>query len=179
VLRLKRGEFMPKYMFQASYTPAGIKSLVREGGSKRRGAVGAAVEALGGRMEAFYYAFGSRDLYVIADLPDNVASTALALAVNQSGLVEANTVVLITADELDRAAKTVRYRARRRRPLEEVDEPPTLADRYRRRAGVPACQAPERGYGEIRRARRFSFTGAPEPPDFAPTRESPMARDES
>jgi len=112
VLRLKRGEFMPKYMFQASYTPAGIKSLVREGGSKRRGAVGAAVEALGGRMEAFYYAFGSRDLYVIADLPDNVASTALALAVNQSGLVEANTVVLITADELDRAAKRpVRYRA--------------------------------------------------------------------
>jgi len=99
-------------MFQASYTPAGVKALVREGGSKRRGAVGAAIEALGGRMESFYYGFGSRDLYVIADLPDNVASAALALAVNQSGLVEASTVVLITADELDRAAKRpVRYRA--------------------------------------------------------------------
>jgi len=103
---------MPKFMFQASYTPAGAKALAREGGSKRRGAVGAAIEALGGRMESFYYAFGSRDVVVLADLPDNVASAALTLAVNQTGLVTASTVVLITADEFDRAAKkAVRYRA--------------------------------------------------------------------
>jgi len=103
---------MPKFMFQASYTPAGAKALAREGGSKRRGAVGAAIEALGGRMESFYYAFGNRDVVVIADLPDNVSSVALTLAINQTGLVSASTVVLITADEMDRAAKkAVRYRA--------------------------------------------------------------------
>jgi uncharacterized protein with GYD domain len=103
---------MPKFMFQASYTPAGVKAMAREGGSKRRGAVGAAIEALGGRMESFYYAFGCHDVVVIADLPDNVASTALAIGVNQTGLVTASTVVLITADEMDRAAKkAVRYRA--------------------------------------------------------------------
>ena len=44
---------MPKFMFQASYTPVGVKAMAREGGSKRRGAVGAAIEALGGRMESF------------------------------------------------------------------------------------------------------------------------------
>jgi len=103
---------MPKFMFQASYTPAGAKALAREGGSKRRGAVGAAIEALGGRMESFYYAFGGHDVVVIADLPDNVSSVALTLAINQTGLVTASTVVLITADEFDRAAKkAVRYRA--------------------------------------------------------------------
>jgi uncharacterized protein with GYD domain len=103
---------MAKFMFQASYTPAGVKAMAREGGTKRRGAVGAAIEALGGRMESFYYAFGSHDLVVIADLPDNVAPVALAMAVNQTGLVNLSTVVLVTADEMDRAAKkAVRYRA--------------------------------------------------------------------
>jgi len=63
-------------------------------------------------MESFYYAFGSHDLVVIADLPDNVAPVALAMAVNQTGLVNLSTVVLVTADEMDRAAKkAVRYRA--------------------------------------------------------------------
>jgi GYD domain len=43
------------------------------------------VEALGGKLESFYFAFGDVDAYVTVELPDNEAATAVALAVNGSG----------------------------------------------------------------------------------------------
>jgi uncharacterized protein with GYD domain len=58
-----------------------------------------------------YFAFGGIDAYVIADLPDNVAAAALALAVNQAGGASTNTVVLMTPAEVDEAAKkSIAYR---------------------------------------------------------------------
>jgi uncharacterized protein with GYD domain len=41
-----------------------------------------ATESVGGTLEAFYFAFGEDDAYVIADLPDNETAAAVALAVN-------------------------------------------------------------------------------------------------
>jgi uncharacterized protein with GYD domain len=52
-----------------------------------------------------YFAFGGVDAYVIADIPDNVTAAAFALAVNQSGAATVNTVVLMTAAEVDAAGK--------------------------------------------------------------------------
>jgi len=103
---------MPKYLVQASYTLEGAKGLLKDGGSKRRVAVQEMLKGLGGTMEAFYYAFGESDAFVIADIPDNVTATAVALAVNASGAVRAKTTVLITPEEVDQAIKkTVKYRA--------------------------------------------------------------------
>lgn len=103
---------MPKYLVQASYTLEGAKGLLKDGGSKRRAAVQEMLKGLGGTMEAFYYAFGESDAFVIADVPDNVTATAMALAVNASGAVRARTTVLITPEEVDQAIKkTVKYRA--------------------------------------------------------------------
>jgi uncharacterized protein with GYD domain len=103
---------MPKYLVQASYTLEGAKGLLNDGGSKRRAAVQEMLKGLGGTMEAFYYAFGESDAFVIADIPDNVTATAVALAVNASGAVRAKTTVLITPEEVDQAIKkTVKYRA--------------------------------------------------------------------
>lgn len=96
---------MAKYMFQARYTPEGAKGVVRDGGTGRRTAVEKACAAAGGRLESMYYAFGGIDAYVIADLPNNVAAAALALAVNQTGGAAVNTVVLMTVAEVDEAAK--------------------------------------------------------------------------
>ena len=102
---------MPKYLFEASYTPEGTKGILKEGASGRRAAVEKAIAGLGGKLEAFYFAFGSRDAYVIADLPDNATAAAMALAVGQSGLASTKTVVLLTIEEADAAAKkTVAYR---------------------------------------------------------------------
>jgi uncharacterized protein with GYD domain len=86
--------------------------VLKEGGSGRRAAVKHAIEALGGKMEAFYFAFGHIDAYVICDIPDPISGIALSLAVNASGAVVVNTVPLITPEEVDAAAKkAVAYRA--------------------------------------------------------------------
>jgi uncharacterized protein with GYD domain len=54
-------------------------------------------------LAGFYYAYGDIDLYVLADLPGNTAATAFAMHVAESGAVKPRTVVLITAEEFDRA----------------------------------------------------------------------------
>jgi uncharacterized protein with GYD domain len=102
---------MPKYLVQASYTTAGAQGLLKEGGTKRRAAVEALMKGLGGKVEAFYFAFGDADAFVIVDGPDNVTAAAVSLAVNASGAVSTKTTVLLTPEEIDQAAKkSVNYR---------------------------------------------------------------------
>jgi uncharacterized protein with GYD domain len=102
---------MPKYLFQASYSPQGIAGIRAEGGSSRRDTVGATAQGLGGTMESFYFAFGDADVFTVVDLPDNEAATAIALTVNASGAVQVKTSVLLTPEEVDAAAKrSVDYR---------------------------------------------------------------------
>jgi uncharacterized protein with GYD domain len=102
---------MAKFLFEARYTADGAKGIAKEGGNARRAAVEKAVAGLGGRLEAFYFAFGDVDAYVIVDLPDNVTAAAMAFAVGQSGLASTKTVVLLTLDEVDAATKkSVTYR---------------------------------------------------------------------
>ena len=96
---------MAKYLLEASYTLDGIKGLRSEGGSARAAAVTAAAESAGGKVESIYFAFGDTDVYVVVDYPDNVSAAALALAVTAAGGVTVRTVVLLTAAEIDAAAK--------------------------------------------------------------------------
>ena len=101
-----------KYLWQASYTAEGVKGVIKDGGSGRRDAIEKLVADLGGTLEAFYFAFGDNDVYVIADLPDNTTAAAVSLAVGGTGLVRIKTAVLLTPDEVDRASHTtVGYRA--------------------------------------------------------------------
>lgn len=96
---------MPKYLVQANYVGEGVKGLLKEGGTKRRAAVEALVESLGGKVEAFYYAFGDTDLFVIAEGPDNISAAALSLTTNAAGTASSKVTVLLTAEEIDAAAK--------------------------------------------------------------------------
>ena len=103
---------MPKYLFEADYTAEGTKGLIKEGGTKRRAAVSAALKAVGGKLEAFYFTFGIRDAVLIVDVPDHVSALAISLAVGASGAVTLKTTPLITGEEVDAAAKkSVGYRA--------------------------------------------------------------------
>ncbi len=102
---------MPKYLIEASFTTEGVKGIQSAGGTARVDAVTKSVESVGGKLESFYFAFGNRDVYVIADMPDNESAAALALTVNASGAVGTKTVVLLTPEEVDGAAKkSVDYR---------------------------------------------------------------------
>ena len=97
---------MPKYLSRTSYTAEGLKGLLKEGGTKRKQAMERLAESLGGKLEAFYYAFGDDDLYAIWDMPDNVTVAAASLMVNASGAANAKVTVLLTPEEIDRAVKT-------------------------------------------------------------------------
>ncbi|MGA9363138.1 MAG: GYD domain-containing protein [Bacteroidota bacterium] len=103
---------MVKYMIKASYTADGTKGLLKEGGSSRRATVQKMVSGLGGKLEAFYYAFGDSDVYAIIDIPDATTAAALSLAINASGTVQLSTIPLLTPEEIDAASKkSVAYRA--------------------------------------------------------------------
>jgi uncharacterized protein with GYD domain len=101
---------MPKYLLNARYTTEGLKGVVKGGGSARRGVVQEMIESVGGSVEAFYFAFGPADAYVLVDLPDNEAAAAVALTVGASGAVSVETVALLTPEEVDAAAeKSIEY----------------------------------------------------------------------
>jgi len=123
---------MAKYLFEARYTPEGAKGVAREGGSGRKAAIAKMAEGLGGKLEAFYFAFGDVDAYVVVDVPDNITAAAAALAVNQGGAASVKTVVLISPEDMDKAGKkSVDYRAPGKCPAEA---PASLRQSRRRRA---------------------------------------------
>ena len=102
---------MPRFLFEGSYTQAGVQGIQSAGGTSRRDAIANVTRQLGGELESLYFALGDSDVYVVVDLPDAVAATAVALAVNASGAVAVKTVVLLTPEEVDAAAqRSVDYR---------------------------------------------------------------------
>ena len=97
---------MAKFLIQAGYSHEGIKGVIKDGGTGRRTAVEAATKSVGGRIEAFYFAFGESDVVAIVDAPDNVSTAAFALAVGATGALSSfKTTVLMTPEEIDQAAK--------------------------------------------------------------------------
>jgi uncharacterized protein with GYD domain len=102
---------MAKYLLEVNYTLDGLKGVKSQGGSARRKAAEAAATSVGGRIDEFYFAFGSTDVFVIADFPDNVSAAALSMAVSAGGGATVRTVVLLTAAEIDQAVnRPVGYR---------------------------------------------------------------------
>jgi uncharacterized protein with GYD domain len=103
---------MPKYLVSVSYSAEGAKGLRQDGGTKRREVASHAVESVGGKIEAFYFAFGEHDAVIIADLPDAASAAAVSLAVSSTGAARLTTTPLITAEEMDKAAgKKTAYKA--------------------------------------------------------------------
>ena len=96
---------MATYLWQASYTADGTKGLMKDGGTKRRAAVQQMIEKAGGKLHAFYFAFGDADVCGIAEFPDHTTAIGLSLAVNASGAVQFRTTLLVTPEEMDAAAK--------------------------------------------------------------------------
>lgn len=102
---------MPKYLFEAKYTPEGVRGLRDASPSSRAAAVGDMASGLGGTLDSFYFAFGEVDAYVVVDLPDDEAAAAAAFTVGASAATQVTTVKLLTIEEADTAmARSVEYR---------------------------------------------------------------------
>jgi uncharacterized protein with GYD domain len=103
---------MPKYLIRSRYTTEGLRGLKEEGGTSRRKAVSNTINGLGGKLESMYFAMGEDDTVIIADLPDNNAAAAFALAVGAAGITRTQTTPLITPEDADKIVKQkVTFRA--------------------------------------------------------------------
>lgn len=102
---------MSKYMFRATYTQAGLSGLLKEGGTRRRAALTQTIEEMGGSVESLYYAFGTPDLYIIADLPDDATAAAVSMVIGNAGALDISVTVLVAPETIDEAIeKSVPYR---------------------------------------------------------------------
>ncbi len=77
---------MPKYISFFSYTRESARAMV-ERPSDRTAAARALVEAVGGKMEAFYWMHGTHDGFIIASYPDGASAAALAAAAASTGAI--------------------------------------------------------------------------------------------
>jgi uncharacterized protein with GYD domain len=58
------------------------------------------IEAAGGKLHGFWYAFGEYDAYNLWEAPDNVSMAAVAMAISGGGaLSKYETTVLLTVEE--------------------------------------------------------------------------------
>jgi uncharacterized protein with GYD domain len=102
---------MPKYLFEANYTPEGLKGLKQAGAASRVAAVTDMCSGLGGSLDSFHFAFGGVDAYVVVDLPDDEAAAAAAFTVGASSATRVTTIKLLTVEEADAAiGRSVAYR---------------------------------------------------------------------
>ncbi len=100
---------LPNCLTTATCSPEGMKGVHREGGSERRKMIAAMAKHLGGELESFYCAFGANDVYSVVDLPDNVTAAAISTHISAGGMVRCAVAVLVTPEEMDKAARTRMY----------------------------------------------------------------------
>lgn len=104
---------MPLYLTRFSYTPATWAKLIRNP-EDRRAAARQYIEAVGGKLHGFWYAFGEHDGYNLWEAPDNVAMAATALAISAGGALDSfQTTVLLSVEEAVAAmqkASSIAYR---------------------------------------------------------------------
>src|SRR5689334_24873121 len=98
---MRMGGRVPKFLFQVNFSKSADQGLLKDGGSKRRAVIAKTAKAAGGKLESFYFAFGTYDGVVIMDLPDNMTAASISLAIGASGAGEQVTTPLLTAEQID------------------------------------------------------------------------------
>ncbi|MEX1262734.1 MAG: GYD domain-containing protein [Actinomycetota bacterium] len=103
---------MARFMFKVSYSKEGMQGVIKEGAVNRKTFIEKMAAEMGGSISSFDFAFGDTDAYVIAEMEDQITAAAVATAVTASGAGSIETVVLLSADDVDRAiGKHAPYRA--------------------------------------------------------------------
>src|SRR3954453_12005996 len=105
---------MPRYLIQASYTPAARAAFVANP-QDRQASVRALAEKFEARIESFDFSLGDYDVVIIAEAPDDVTAVAIALSATAAGHLAAyKTTKLLSNDEMMaamRKAGSVSYAA--------------------------------------------------------------------
>ena len=103
---------MPLYLSKFSYTPETWAKMIQNP-EDRRVAATSYIEAVGGKLHGFWYAFGEHDGITLWEAPNNVSMAAIALAIGSGGALHSlETTVLMTVEETLEALGTagkIRY----------------------------------------------------------------------
>ncbi|RBP09114.1 uncharacterized protein with GYD domain [Roseiarcus fermentans] len=90
---------MPYYMFQWKYKNEAVKALVQTP-QDRAAELRKVVQAFGGRLHEFFFAFGDYDGVSIVEFPNNERCAACATTLTGAGANDLfRTTVLLTGDE--------------------------------------------------------------------------------
>ena len=75
---------MAHFLLQVGYTPEAWAAMLKNPQDRSK-AVQGAVEALGGKVERFWMAFGDYDIVGVVEMPDAVSAAAFSMAVAAGG----------------------------------------------------------------------------------------------
>ncbi len=90
---------MAQFLLQVSYQPEAWAAMLKKP-QNREQAVRPAIEALGGRAQQFWMAFGDYDIVGVVDMPDSVSAAAFSMAIMAGGACKAvKTTPLLTVEE--------------------------------------------------------------------------------
>src|ERR687885_2133191 len=127
---------MPLALTLFAYTPEALASLAQNP-EDRSAAVRDLAEGMGGRLIAFYHSFGEYHGAIIAEVPDDVSSSAVAIAAQSAGHLKTyKTIPLLSAEkglEALRRAGAAAFRGPGQQALtaERTEEDRGLLDRAR------------------------------------------------
>jgi uncharacterized protein with GYD domain len=94
---------MAHYLFQGGYAPEAWAGLI-ENPEDRTAVVRAALESIGGTLNALYYTFGADDFVGFVEAPDHIQAAAVSIAVASTGRYRNFRLTpLLTAQEMVQA----------------------------------------------------------------------------
>ncbi len=93
---------MAYYMFQGRYSVESIQAMVKNPQDREKAAKDL-IESMGGKLHSMFFAFGSEDIVVIIEVPDDKTAAATALAVAAGGAFSAGatTKLMTSAEAMD------------------------------------------------------------------------------
>ena len=90
---------MATYLTKFSHTPETWARLLASP-EDRRNVLSPVIEAMGGKLHGYWYAFGDADGFVLFDAPDDVAAGTLLVKVASTGaFTNVSTTKLLTVEE--------------------------------------------------------------------------------
>lgn len=99
---------MPFFMSRWVYKDDEVRALILKP-QERHEVAASAIEAFGGKLHQFYYAFGTFDGVGISEFPDNETAMACFMTFSGGGGLKAfETTVLLTSDEARSAMEKAR-----------------------------------------------------------------------
>lgn len=99
---------MPHFLIKVKYSSAAVKAMIANPQDRQKAAA-EAIEAVGGRLHGFYFAFGPDDVVAVFEAPDASTAAALSMAIGASGALSSiETVPLLTMQEATAALNKAR-----------------------------------------------------------------------